>query len=201
MLWRYIHKILSILAFIYSSFSLFLLIIFRSIFRLKLYNTPFTVLIYVPDIFVSPNFLEYTPTEHFQLPVSLVNSFLNDFIVSNLPLSLLIFTDSSISSSSVSFSFFISKLNLSSYVNIAANKFEDKLVFASKQFLHTSPLKIPFADLPFNHGTLLCNAWQSKWASWPPSYAAWHRSILQMIHCHPQFCGLSLSRNLIIIHS
>lgn len=100
-------KILPILVSIFSSFTPFILIIFRYNLRLQLYNTNFTLLTYVHDIFVSSNFLEYTPKEFPQQPVNLVNSLFNNFITSNFLLSFFIFTECSVSFGSVSFSFFI----------------------------------------------------------------------------------------------
>lgn len=109
-LWRYIPKILLILASISSLITLFALIIFRSNFYLQLHNTPCITLTFPK--FLSPNFLEYLKRNFLKHSVSFINFLFNNFIVLNFSLSLHIFIDGSVSSSSTCyFSLFLNSVS------------------------------------------------------------------------------------------
>jgi len=85
-----------------------------------------------------------------------------------------------------------------SHVGIAGNERADTLAFSTKFHILSSPFKVPAFDLlPIQH-KLLRNAWQSKWASFPPNYAYWHRNLCPTIPLNPWFRGLNISRHLIV---
>ena len=123
-IWIYVPKTAKtfpILASVAFSFSAFSPLVYRSHLRLQMYDTPYPVILFTPKVTISPNFLGYFPKELPRLPQSLVDSLFNEFIQSNFPNSLLIFTDGSVSVNSAGFSFFIPALNLSTASKLDAH--------------------------------------------------------------------------------
>jgi len=282
--WSYVAKSLPILASVAFSFSAFSPLVYRPSLRLQIYDTPYAALSFFPEVTVSPNFLGYSPKELPRLPQSLVDSLFNEYISYNVPSSVQIFTDGSVSPNSAGFSFFIPSLDISfadklhpltssfsaecyaiisalqfsftleyssflilsdsqscllaissdpflsslsplvliikslvyrlsladktvkflwipSHVGIAGNERADHLAFSTKFLIYSSPFKTPASDFLPIHRKLLRNAWQTKWDSLPPNYAAWHRHIVSSIPKHPWFKDLEISRHLIVSYT
>ena len=111
--WSYVAKTLPILASVAFSFSALSPLVYRSNSRLQFYDTPYAALSFFPEITISPNFLCYSPKELSRLPQTLVDSLFNEYILSNFPSFVQIFTDGSVSPNSAGFSFFIPSLSIS----------------------------------------------------------------------------------------
>jgi hypothetical protein len=110
--WNYVPKTLPILALVASSFIPFSSAIYRTNQRFQLYDTPYSAIIFTPDVLISPNFLRHNPKELSRIPHILIDTMFNDFIQSNFPTSLLVFTDGSISPRSAGYLFYFPSLNI-----------------------------------------------------------------------------------------
>lgn len=110
---NYVPKTLPILASVASSFIPFSSVIYRSNQQLQLYDTPYSAIIFTPEVLISPNFLGYNPKEWSWLPHTLVETLFNDFIQSNFPTSFPVFIDGSVSPRLVRFSFYFPTLKIS----------------------------------------------------------------------------------------